>query len=78
MACLTASVQFLKFWRLSKDRFFVWFATAFFIFAISNAVRAVSNDVAEQTYYVYVPRLVGFLLILFAIFEKNRRARASG
>jgi hypothetical protein len=72
---LIASVQFLKFWRLTKDRFFVWFALAFAIFATSYVVRAVTDDVTEHTYYVYVPRLLGFLLILFAIFDKNRRSK---
>jgi dolichyl-phosphate-mannose--protein O-mannosyl transferase len=75
MACLVASVQFFKFWRVGQDRFFVWFGTAFAIFAVSYALRALTHDVHEHTYYVYLPRLVGFLLILAAILDKNRRVQ---
>lgn len=71
---LIAGVQFLKFWRLSKDRFFVFFALAFVVFAAGYLIRTLTNDVAEQTYAVYLPRLFGFLLILYAIYDKNRRA----
>jgi hypothetical protein len=48
-------------------------ALAFLIFAVSYPIRAITDDVQEHTYHVYVPRLAGFLMILFAIFEKNRR-----
>lgn len=75
VACLAAAVQFLKFWRLSKDRFFVFFALAFLIFGASYTIRGLTHDVAEHTYGVYVPRLVGFVLILFAIYDKNRRSK---
>lgn len=75
MACIVAAVQFLKFWRLSKDRFFVFFALAFLIFGSSYTIRGLTNDVAEHTYGVYMPRLLGFVLILFAIYDKNRRSK---
>ncbi|HEU0037001.1 MAG TPA: DUF5985 family protein [Kofleriaceae bacterium] len=73
MTCFIAAVLFAKMWRLSRDRFFVWFALAFLIFGVSYAIRTLTHDTMEHTYYVYMPRVVGFLLILFAIFDKNRR-----
>jgi hypothetical protein len=74
IVCLVAAVQFLKFWRLSHGWFFIFFALAFLIFSVGYLIRSLTNDVAEQTYAVYLPRLFGFLLILYAIFDKNRRA----
>ena len=72
MACLVICVQFLKFWRLSRDRFFIFFALAFGTFAVGFTVRGLS--ITDHEYVVYLPRLVGFLIILFAIFDKNRSA----
>ena len=74
VSCIFASVHFIKFWSLTRDRFFVWFALAFALFGGSFAVRAITPSVLEQTYYSYLPRLVGFVLIGFAIFDKNRRS----
>ncbi|MEO8699364.1 MAG: DUF5985 family protein [Kofleriaceae bacterium] len=75
VACLIACVQFAKFWRLTRDRFFLWFVAAFAVIGASFAIREFTHDVNEQAYYAYVPRLVGFLFIAFAILDKNRRSR---
>lgn len=77
MASFVAAVQFAKFWRLTRDRFFIWFALAFLIFSVSYTIRTVTQDTLEHTYYVYLPRVAGFLLILFAIIDKNRRGARS-
>jgi hypothetical protein len=67
-------LKFLKYWRLSRDRFFVFFAAAFWVFALGWAVRAFYPTSGEHGHFVYIPRLVGFLLILVGIFDKNRRS----
>ena len=74
LACLLVGVMFLKFWRLSRDRFFLWFVAAFWAFALGWSLRAFGASSADHAYYVYLPRLAGFLLIAVAIFDKNRRA----
>lgn len=72
--CMLAALFFLRYWQLSKDRFFIWFACAFATFGVSWVVFVYDVGVSEHTYYVYVIRLLGFLQILAAILLKNRNA----
>ncbi len=74
MASLVIGLRFLKYYRLSRDRFFVFFTAAFWTFGLGWAIRAFDFNLPEHAYVVYLPRLAGFLLILVAIFDKNRRA----
>lgn len=69
-----AGLQFLKFYRLSRDRFFLWFAGAFWIFATGWIIRVFDSNPDEHAHLVYLPRLVGFVMILIAILDKNRRS----
>jgi len=63
-----AGLFFLRFWRESRDRLFGWFASAFFLLAIQRILIATS----EPTTAVYGVRLLAFVLILWAIVDKNR------
>jgi hypothetical protein len=74
VACLLIGVKFLKFWRSSKDRFFLWFAAAFWVFATGWAIRAFGSPSEDHIHYVYVPRLIAFMLIIAAILDKNRKS----
>ncbi|MBA3452991.1 MAG: hypothetical protein H0T42_07860 [Deltaproteobacteria bacterium] len=74
LGCFAVGLKFLKFWKLSRDRFFLWFAAAFWAFAVGWALRAFGPISGDHAYYIYVPRLAAFLLILAAIVDKNRRA----
>lgn len=76
MGCLMIGLKFIKYWRLSRDRFFVFFATAFWIFAAGWVIRGSMHIGGEHVHLVYLPRLLAFLLILYAIYDKNRRSRA--
>jgi hypothetical protein len=73
MASFVVGLLFLRFYKLARDRFFLWFTAAFWIFSIGWAIRIFSADYTENTHWSYVPRLMGFLLILTAIIQKNRR-----
>ena len=73
--CATIALVFLRFWKEQRDRLFAFFAGAFGCFAAGWALR-VAVAIDEHQAYVFLPRLVGFLLIIAAIFDKNRRARA--
>lgn len=67
------SVFFLRFWSTTRDRLFGCFAGAFLLLGFERiAMRAFAD---EFRFYVYLIRLGAFLLILFAIWEKNRRGR---
>jgi hypothetical protein len=77
MACCVAAVFFLRFWRLSRDRFFIFFALAFATFAAHWFGLGVANPGVETRHYFYVFRLVAFLLILVGIIDKNRTSSTS-
>jgi hypothetical protein len=73
--CATIGLVFLRLWKEQRDRLFGFFAGAFWCFAAGWLLRIVIA-VDEHQAYVFLPRLIGFLLIIVAIFDKNRRARA--
>ena len=74
VVCLLIGVKFLAFWYSSRDRFHLWFVAAFWVFAAGWVIRAFATSTSEDVHYVYVPRLIAFLLIIAAILDKNRRA----
>lgn len=66
---------FFKYWRRTKDRLFLIFGIAFVLMACERLVLAfLSSTQAEEATFVYLFRLGAFLLILFAIVDKNRKA----
>jgi amino acid transporter len=73
MGYLTAGLFFLRFWRDTRDRLFAIFAGAFFLLGIQRAVLTVAvHDGDTGSVWIYMLRLLAFLLILFAIVDKNR------
>ena len=72
--CLAIGLVFLRYWKDHRDRLFGFFAGAFGCFAAGWILR-ISLATHEHQAYVFLPRLIGFLLIIAAIFDKNRRAR---
>jgi len=72
MASLIASLFFLRFWRHTRDSFFILFATAFALDAATRFVLGLIpiSDEAEPLFFV--ARLVTFGLIILAIVQKNR------
>lgn len=74
---LVAGLFFLRYWRLTRDPFFVWFATAFWTFALNWTVLAHDAEASAPTPLGFVFRLAGFLQILTAILLKNRRSARS-
>lgn len=73
MGCAVAGLYFLRFWRESFDRLFLLFACAFWLLAANYAVLGTVQLAHEERVYVYTVRLVAFCLILYGIFDKNRR-----
>jgi hypothetical protein len=73
MGCVVAGAYFLRFWRDTRDRLFVFFAAAFFVLALERVgLLVVGRDEAARA-SVYIGRLVGFALIIMGIVDKNRR-----
>ena len=73
-ACLIAGLYFFRFWRSSRDRFFLFFALSFWIEGAQRFVvfQIVGADEASPLYYL--PRLVAYGLIIVAIVDKNRKS----
>ncbi|MCY1030574.1 DUF5985 family protein [Corallococcus sp. BB11-1] len=79
MAYLSCALFFLRFHRQSRDRLFAFFSLAFALMGVHNLLATVVGpDLdAERRYFLYVVRLVAYLLILGAIWDKNRAGRGT-
>ena len=76
-----AGIFFFKLWRASKDRFFLYFATARAGLLALGAVvslffpasmEPLATPATEQLVWVYLIRLCAYVSIAAAIYEKNR------
>ncbi|HEX5048363.1 MAG TPA: DUF5985 family protein [Gammaproteobacteria bacterium] len=68
---LVAAVFFLRFWRKSSDRLFLAFAIAFTLLALNQGIAMFLDAGDESTAFAYGLRVLGFVLILAAIVDKN-------
>jgi peptidoglycan/LPS O-acetylase OafA/YrhL len=71
VAYLLAALFFARFWRQTRDRLFRTFAVAFVLLALNQMLASALGAADERTGYTYVLRVLGFLLILYAIWRKN-------
>lgn len=71
MGSLLIALYFLRFWRDTRDRFFLLFALSFIIEGVHRAVAAFDMAASEDTPTHYLLRLLSYLLILAAIADKN-------
>jgi len=74
---LVAAGFFFSFWRKTADRLFLAFAVAFLLFALNQALASVLTVVLEPSSLIYGLRVLGFILILAAIVDKNTTSGAS-
>jgi hypothetical protein len=78
MACWTAMLFFLRFWRDTGDRLFAMFSGAFLLLGLSRLGLTIARDPAESETYLYWVRLAAYVLILIAIVDKNRESSGGG
>lgn len=71
-ACFVAALIFLRSWRRTTDRLFVYFAAAFAVMGLERLILGVINVPETGTPTVYLLRLTAFVLILIGIVDKNR------
>lgn len=69
---LVIALIFFRSWRKSRDPLFAAFAVAFGLFAANWTALALIDPPRESQHYVYLLRLAAFLLIAFAVLQKNR------
>jgi uncharacterized membrane protein HdeD (DUF308 family) len=73
MAALVASLFFLRFWRNTRDRFFLFFAVAFLIDSATRVVMGLTMLPEDSEPLFYLARLLSFAIIIAAIIDKNRK-----
>ena len=76
MACFTIALFLFRFWRRTRDRLFLMFGAAFLLMMIERIILVSIGSSHEFAPYVYVVRLLAFVLIIAAIVDKNRTAGA--
>lgn len=72
MGFAVASLLFLSYWRRTRERLFITFATSFFLLAVNYAWLAMSNLPPEDRSPLFLVRLLAFALIIVAIVQSNR------
>lgn len=66
-----AATIFLRFWKQTRDRLFLFFALAFLVFGFSRLPRAFVEPDAAWTVYTYLVRFIAHASLLVAILDKN-------
>lgn len=69
---LVAGLFFFRFWRHTRDRFFLWFALSFWIEAANRVALGAIAGAGEDNPAYYGLRVIAYGLILLAIWQKNR------
>lgn len=71
MASLTVGLFFLRFWRDTRDRLFLFFAMSFLLEGLNRAALGLSRNPNEDQPFFYFVRFLSYVLILIAIVNKN-------
>lgn len=70
MLFILAGLFFFRFWRDTLDRLFLLFAMSFWLQAVTRVALTMVGGQEERA-YLYLVRLVAFVLIIAAIAMKN-------
>lgn len=73
MASLTVGLFFLRFWKDTGDRLFLFFAMSFLLEGLNRAALGLSGNPNEDQPFFYFVRFLSYVLILIAIVNKNRK-----
>lgn len=76
MASIVIGLFFVRYWRGTGDRLFGFFVAAFWTFAAHWLGLAIVQPQVEGRHWLYLLRLLAFLLIIVGIIDKNRRAKS--
>ncbi|MDB5750703.1 MAG: putative rane protein [Ramlibacter sp.] len=69
---LAAGLFFFRFWRHTRDKFFLYFALSFWLECGNRVALGLMANANEGHPGFYLVRLVSYALILLAIWQKNR------
>ncbi len=73
MAALIIALIFLRFWRQTRDRFFLYFSVAFVLEALHRLLSILQPLQDPDAPQYSLIRLASYALILLAILNKNRQ-----
>jgi hypothetical protein len=75
IACgsLLAGLFFFRFWRTTRDRFFLFFALSFWLETGNRIALGLLVNSSELEPVFYIVRVVAYGLIIVAIVQKNRK-----
>lgn len=76
LASAAIALFFYRYWQRSRDRLFVVFALAFALLALERTVLAFFPAYLDGRHFIFVARLLAFVLIIYGIVDKNRPRRA--
>jgi len=69
---LVAALYFLRFWRDTRDRLFLFFSAAFTMLSLQRTMLTILERGEQLDMVSYSIRLLAFLVILAGIIDKNR------
>ena len=75
MAGLVASLFFVRYWRVTGDRLFVFFAVAFAMLAVNWLALSAVDPSFEARHLIYLVRLAAFIILIVGVVDKNRTRR---
>ena len=75
MGSWTIALFFLRFWRTSRDRLLAGFAAAFAVLGVNWLLLAIFQPSKESQHYVYLVRLLAFILLIASVIDKNRSSK---
>ena len=70
-----AATFFLRFWKRTGDRFFLFFAASFLVQGFNRVLLGFSSHPEEAEPRVYIIRFLSYCFILIAIADKNLARR---
>ncbi len=70
---LIAGLFFFRFWRHTRDRFFLYFALSFWLEAADRVAFGMLGPSSEFEPVFYGVRVLAYGLIVVAILQKNRK-----
>ena len=75
--CIVIGLFFLRFWRSTRDIFFLFFALSFFLDGLNRVSLVLFSNLQETSPSYYAVRVVSYSFIIIAILMKNKRRKSS-
>ena len=72
MGYVVGGLHFFRFWKRTDDRLFLLFGVAFTVLAAQRTALSLLAGQPDTHVYLYLARLLAFLIIIYAIIDKNR------